>query len=271
MDVLIYLCKGISARNIAATKKGRGDERAGLFVVDALFSTLTNVNFDKTRFRDLITQAAEIRGALPRSDGREHDACNWEPSDNAAILAKAEEVRVLSTDNEDIRSLRELLIYGLKGVAAYYHLAGCDGCQKEREYYTGFAQSLPKNTVILTAGCAKYRYNNLDLGTIGGIPRLLDAGQCNDSYSLVVVAQTLAEASGVGINDLPISYNIGWYEQKAVLMLLALLHLGIKDITIGPRLPAFISPAVLEVLVKNFGIRKNTTVKDDLALMVPGS
>jgi hydroxylamine reductase len=508
MDVLIYLCKGISARDLAAKKRGKSDQKAGLFVADALFSTLTNVNFDNARFRDLIAQAVKIRDALPRADGPEHDACTWRPADDAAILAKAEEVGVLSTSNEDVRSLRELLVYGLKGVAAYYHhaailgytdesipeciekglastledltvpdmtslvlecggigvktlalldtahtktfgnpeittvkttvrerpgilitghdlkdlkelldqtkgtgidvythgemlpahaypafrkydnlvgnygsswwhqkeefdsfngpilittncivppkesyigriyttsvvgypgtthipapqegakdfsalirhaktcppprplegsgrdlitgcahtavlslagpvidaikkgdikrfivMAGCDGRQREREYYTDFAQALPKNTVILTAGCAKYRYNTLDLGTIGGIPRVLDAGQCNDCYSLVVVAQALADAFGVGINDLPVSYNIGWYEQKAVLVLLALLHLGIRDITLGPKLPAFVSPAVLDVLVKNFGIRKNSTVAEDLPLMVPG-
>ena len=149
-------------------------------------------------------------------------------------------------------------------------MSGCDARQKSREYYTEFAQALPANTIILTAGCAKYRYNNLDLGTIGGIPRVLDAGQCNDSYSLVVIANALAEAFGVEINDLPVSYNIAWYEQKAVLVFLALLNLGIRDITIGPKLPGFVSPAVLDVLVKNFGIRKNSTVEEDLLLMVPG-
>ena len=125
-------------------------------------------------------------------------------------------------------------------------MAGCDGRQSERAYYTEFAKALPKNTVILTAGCAKYRYNGLDLGTIGGIPRVIDAGQCNDCYSLVVIAQALAKAFGVGINELPISYNIAWYEQKAALVLLALLNLGVKDITLGPKLPAFVSPGVLE-------------------------
>jgi hydroxylamine reductase len=148
-------------------------------------------------------------------------------------------------------------------------MAGCDGRQAERAYYTEFAQALPKNTVILTAGCAKYRYNGLDLGTIGGIPRVIDAGQCNDCYSLVVIAQALAKAFGVGINELPVSYNIAWYEQKAVLVLLALLNLGVKDITLGPKLPGFVSPGVLNVLVENFGIRKNSTVQEDLARMVP--
>jgi hydroxylamine reductase len=148
-------------------------------------------------------------------------------------------------------------------------MAGCDGRQKEREYYTEFAKALPKDTVILTAGCAKYRYNSLNLGTIGGIPRVIDAGQCNDCYSLVVIAQALASAFGVGINELPISYNIAWYEQKAVLVLLSLLSLGVKDITLGPKLPAFVSPAVLDVLVKQFDLKPNTTVEADLARMVP--
>lgn len=147
-------------------------------------------------------------------------------------------------------------------------MAGCDGRRKDRAYYTEFAETLPKDTVILTAGCAKYRYNSLDLGTIGGIPRVLDAGQCNDCYSLVVIAQALAEAFGVGINDLPIAYNIAWYEQKACLVLLSLLSLGIQDITLGPRLPGFISPTVLDVLVKNFDLKPNTTVEEDMKRMV---
>lgn len=148
-------------------------------------------------------------------------------------------------------------------------MAGCDGRHKERAYYTEFAKVLPKDTVILTAGCAKYRYNKLDLGDIGGIPRVLDAGQCNDSYSLVVIAQKLAEAFGLeDINDLPVSYNIAWYEQKAVLVLLALLSLGVKNITLGPTLPAFLSPNVLKVLVENFNLRPNTTVEEDMKVLL---
>jgi hydroxylamine reductase len=150
-------------------------------------------------------------------------------------------------------------------------MAGCDGRHKTRQYYTEMAESLPHDTVILTAGCAKYRYNKLDLGDIGGIPRILDAGQCNDSYSLVVIAQKLAGAFGLDdINDLPISYDIGWYEQKAVIVLLALLSLGVKNIRLGPTLPAFISPNVLNVLVENFDIKPITTVEEDLAAIVAG-
>ncbi|MDG6228638.1 MAG: hydroxylamine reductase [Candidatus Thermoplasmatota archaeon] len=147
-------------------------------------------------------------------------------------------------------------------------MAGCDGRHKDREYYTMFAKRLPKESVILTAGCAKYRYNKLTLGDIDGIPRILDAGQCNDSYSLVVIAQKLAEALGVGINDLPIIYNIAWYEQKAVLVLLSLLSLGVKNIMLGPCLPAFVSPGLLQVLVETFGIMPNTEVEDDLSKLL---
>ena len=146
-------------------------------------------------------------------------------------------------------------------------MAGCDGRAKSRDYYTEFAKALPKDTVILTAGCAKYRYNKLPLGDINGIPRVLDAGQCNDSYSLVVIALKLKEVFGLDdINDLPIIYNIAWYEQKAVIVLLALLSLGVKNIHLGPTLPAFLSPNVAKVLVKDFGIAGIGTVEDDLEL-----
>ncbi len=142
-------------------------------------------------------------------------------------------------------------------------MGGCDGHQKSRGYYTELAKSLPKNTVILTAGCAKYRYNMLDLGDIGGIPRVLDAGQCNDSYSLAYIALKLKDVFGLDdINDLPISYEIAWYEQKAVSVLLALLHLGVKGIRLGPSLPAFLSPGVVKVLVENFGIKGVTNPED---------
>ncbi len=146
-------------------------------------------------------------------------------------------------------------------------MAGCDGRAKSREYYTEFAKALPRDTVILTAGCAKYKYNKLDLGDIGGIPRVLDAGQCNDSYSLAVIALKLKEVFGLeDINDLPILYNIAWYEQKAVIVLLALLYLGVKNIHLGPTLPAFLSPNVTKVLVENFGIAGIGTVEDDMKL-----
>jgi hydroxylamine reductase len=506
-DILIYLCKGISARNLKANEKGAGNKDAGAFITEALFATLTNTNFDDQRLRGMINQALAIRDGLPAPGGAEHDACTWTPEGDADIEAKAKEIADQADANDDVHSLRALLVFGLKGVAAYYHhaemlgytdesvtdfmqkglastlqnlpaeemtalvfecgaigvktlalldtantstygnpevtavkttvgtrpgilitghdlrdleqlleqskesgvdiythgemlpanaypalkkyphlvgnygsswwhqkdefekfngpivvttncivppkdsykeriyttgpagypgvkhipksadgtkdfskvieyaktcqppqdlkahgrdlitgcahgavlslagtvidavkkgdirrfvvMAGCDGRQAERDYYTEFALALPQNTIILTAGCAKYRYNHLDLGSIGGIPRVIDAGQCNDCYSLVVIAQELAKAFGVGINDLPISYNIAWYEQKAALVLLALLHLGVQKITLGPKLPAFVSPGILKVLVDTFGISKNSTVEEDLKRMVP--
>jgi hydroxylamine reductase len=173
--------------------------------------------------------------------------------------------------HEAALSVADKIIDSVKSgaISRFIVMAGCDGRHKERAYYTDFAKALPKDTVILTAGCAKYRYNKLDLGDIGGIPRVLDAGQCNDCYSLVVIAQKLAEAFSLkDINDLPVSYNIAWYEQKAVLVLLALLSLGVKNITLGPTLPACISPNVLKVLVDNFNIRPNTTVEADMKVLL---
>lgn len=154
-------------------------------------------------------------------------------------------------------------------IKKFFVMAGCDGRQKKRSYYTEFAEALPKDTVILTAGCAKYRYNKLELGDIGGIPRVLDAGQCNDSYSLAVIALKLKEIFGAdSINDLPIAFNIAWYEQKAVIVLLSLLYLGVKDIHLGPTLPAFLSPNVANVLVDKFGIAGVGTVEDDIKLFL---
>ncbi len=154
-------------------------------------------------------------------------------------------------------------------VKKFFVMAGCDGRMKSREYYTKFAEQLPKDTVILTAGCAKYRYNKLPLGDIGGIPRVLDAGQCNDSYSLAVIALKLKEIFGLSdINDLPVAYNIAWYEQKAVIVLLALLYLGVKNIHLGPTLPAFLSPNVAKVLIETFGIAGITEPEADLKIFM---
>lgn len=154
-------------------------------------------------------------------------------------------------------------------IRKFFVMAGCDGRMKDRDYYTEFAQALPKDTVILTAGCAKYRYNKLPLGDIGGIPRVLDAGQCNDSYSLAVIALKLKEVFQLNdINELPIAYNIAWYEQKAVIVLLALLSLGVKNIHLGPTLPAFLSPNIAKVLVENFGIAPIGTVDEDMKLFL---
>ncbi|HOT07177.1 MAG TPA: hydroxylamine reductase [Methanotrichaceae archaeon] len=504
-DLLVYLLKGLSIRNLSAAKAGKGRDDVGIFVAERLFETLTNVNFDPAYFQDIIYKTLLLRDSLPPAGTDETDACTWKPAAAEDLASKAATVGVLSTENEDVRSLQQILICGLKGLGAYYHhaavlgkrdaeietfiqealastlqdlsaqdmtawvlrcgstgvkalalldqanteaygkpeitsvstkagdrpgilisghdlkdlamlleqtkgsgvdvythgemlpahaypyfkrydnlvgnyggswplqreefeqfngpilmttnclvppresyatrvyttgpvgfpglkhiptgpdgnkdfnpvieqarlsappknledgtvitgcahdavlaladevigaikggairrfvvMAGCDGRHKSRDYYARFAQALPSDTVILTAGCAKYRYNRLPLGEIGGIPRLLDAGQCNDCYSLVAVAQALAGALGMGINELPISYNIAWFEQKAVLVLLALLSLGVKDITLGPSLPAFVSPGVLKVLVESFDIKPQTTVEADLKRMVP--
>ena len=171
--------------------------------------------------------------------------------------------------HNQVLALADQVVEAVKtgAIKKFVVMARCDGRTKSRNYYTDFAKALPKDTVILTAGCAKYKYNKLDLGDIGGIPRVLDAGQCNDSYSLAVIALKLKEVFGLDdINDLPIIYNIAWYEQKAVIVLLALLHLGVKNIHLGPTLPAFLSPNVAKVLVENFGIAGITTVEDDMRL-----
>ena len=505
-DLLVYVIKGIS---VVAEQAGMVDKEVGHYVAKALFTTITNVSFDDDRLIDIIKQGLALRDEIKDKysvSGALHDCAVWNAETKDEFLKKSETVGVLAIENEDVRSLRELLIYGLKGVAAYtdhaavlgfedqtvfdyliegmasttkdlrvdemvaqvlkageaavgamaildrantetygnpeitevnigvgkhpgilisghdlkdmeellkqtegtgvdvythgemlpanYYpafktyahfagnygnswwlqdkefaafngpivmttnclippkdsyknrvfttgnaafpgvkhiadrkangvkdfseviemakncpaptelesgkmvggfahnqvlaladkvvdavksgaikkfvvMAGCDGRQKGRSYYTEFAQKLPKDTIILTAGCAKYRYNKLDLGDIDGIPRVLDAGQCNDSYSLAVIALKLKEVFELDdINQLPIVYNVAWYEQKAVAVLLALLYLGVKNIRLGPTLPAFLSPTVVNVLVKNFGIVGITNVDDDLAEML---
>lgn len=169
--------------------------------------------------------------------------------------------------HNQVLSLADTVIENIKSgaIRKFVVMAGCDGRMVSRNYYTEFAEKLPKDTIILTAGCAKYKYNKLNLGDINGIPRILDAGQCNDSYSLAVIALKLKEVFGLNdVNELPIVYNIAWYEQKAVIVLLALLYLGVKNIHLGPTLPAFLSPNVAKVLVENFGIGGITTVDEDL-------
>ncbi len=511
MDLLIHVIKGVSLYGEKAAAKGPLDLSAGRFLLEALFATLTNTNFDSARISALIREALKIRDDLKAEAGDAakdivHDSALWHASSDSEFQAKAKEVGVLATANEDVRSLRELLIYGLKGIAAYAHhalvlgfedkdiyafivealaattkeksadelvglvmksgeiavktmalldkantstygnpeitkvnigvrskpgilisghdlkdleelleqtkgtgvdvythgemlpahyypffkkydnlvgnyggswwrqkeefdsfngpilmttncivpvkdtyqdrifttgttgypgvkhipdrtngkdkdfseiiklaksspgpkqletgeivggfahnqvlaladkvvdavksgairrfvvMAGCDGRHKEREYFTKVAENLPKDAVILTAGCAKYRYNKLALGDIGGIPRVLDAGQCNDSYSLAVIALKLKEVFGLDdINKLPISFDIAWYEQKAVAVLLALLSLGVKGIRLGPTLPGFLSPNVVKVLVEKFNIKPTAEPEQDVAAMM---
>ena len=173
--------------------------------------------------------------------------------------------------HNQVMALADKVVDAVKSgaIKKFFVMAGCDGRMKSREYYTEFAEKLPGDTVILTAGCAKYRYNKLKLGDIGGIPRVLDAGQCNDSYSLAVIALKLKEAFGLDdINELPIAFNIAWYEQKAVIVLLALLYLGVKNIHLGPTLPGFLSPNVANVLVEKFGIAGIGTADDDVKLFM---
>ncbi len=175
--------------------------------------------------------------------------------------------------HNQVLALADKVVAAVKSgaIKRFVVMAGCDGRQKSRNYFTEVAENLPQDTIILTAGCAKYRYNKLNLGDIGGIPRVLDAGQCNDSYSLAVIALKLKEVFELDdINDLPISFDLGWYEQKAVAVLLALLFLGVKGIRLGPTLPAFISPTVLNVLVENFDIKPIGTVEEDIAAMMKG-
>ncbi len=504
-DLLIFNLKGIALYGEKLYKEGKLDNSTGRFTAEALFATITNANFDDSRFIELIKEAVEIKKDLMKKiafPGILHEAATWVSKDEEEYDEKAKEVGVLAVENEDIRSLKELIIYGLKGMAAYaehaavlgfedndlygfmmealaattkelnqdelvgmvlktgekgvdamalldkantqsyghpemttvdigagikpgilisghdlkdmeqllkqtegtgvevythsemlpanyypafkkykhFHgnygnawwkqdkefasfngpilmttncivpvkdtyrdrifttgmagfpgvkhiaenkdgtkdfsgiielaktceppaeietgsivggfahkqvfdlsdkvvdavksgaikkfvvMSGCDGRQKGRNYYTDFAQSMPDDSVILTSGCAKYRYNKLNLGDINGIPRVLDAGQCNDSYSLVLIALKLKEIMGLeDINELPISYDIAWYEQKAVIVLLALLYLGVKGIRLGPTLPAFLSPNVVKVLVENFDIKAIGNVEDDIA------
>jgi hydroxylamine reductase len=212
------------------------------------------------------------------------DRVNAQPKDFSAIIEQAKGCKapqeietgtlVGGFAHNQVLALADKVVEAVKSgaIKRFVVMAGCDGRQKGRSYFTEIAENLPEDTVILTAGCAKYRYNKLNLGDIGGIPRVLDAGQCNDSYSLAVIALKLKEVFELeDINDLPISFDIGWYEQKAVAVLLALLHLGVKGIRLGPTLPAFVSPTVLNVLVENFDIKPIGTVEDDIAAMMAGN
>ncbi len=232
----------------------------------------------KNSYKDRMytTGATGVPGVKHIADGK-----NGKPKDFSAIIAHAKKCQapkeiekgeiVGGFAHNQVLALADKVVEAVKtgAIKRFFVMAGCDGRAKSRNYYTDFAKKLPKDTVILTAGCAKYKYNKLDLGDIGGIPRVLDAGQCNDSYSLAVIALKLKEVFGLeDINELPISYNIAWYEQKAVIVLLALLHLGVKNIHLGPTLPAFLSPNVAKVLVENFGIGGITNVDDDMKMFL---
>ncbi len=232
----------------------------------------------KESYRDRVFTTGEV--GFP---GVKHisDRVDGKPKDFSEIIELAKKCKpptqiesgkiVGGFAHEQVFKLADKVVDAVKSgaIRKFVVMAGCDGRHKSREYYTEFAKKLPKDTVILTAGCAKYRYIKLNLGDIGGIPRVLDAGQCNDSYSLAVIAMKLKEVFDLNdINELPIAYNIAWYEQKAVAVLLALLYLGVKNIKLGPTLPAFVSPKVLKVLVENFKISTISNVDDDMKELI---
>lgn len=241
-----------------------------LFTTNCIVPPLKNATYTD---RIYTTGSAGLPGAthIPaRKEGK--------PKDFSALIAHAKRCAppteiehgeiVGGFAHAQVLALADKVVEAVKSgaIRKFIVMAGCDGRMKSRGYYTDFAAALPKDTVILTAGCAKYRYNKLPLGDISGIPRVLDAGQCNDSYSLVVITLALQKAFGLkSVNDLPIVYNIAWYEQKAVIVLLALLSLGVKNIHLGPTLPAFLSPNVTKVLIERFGIGCTSTVEKDMA------
>jgi hydroxylamine reductase len=244
-----------------------------LFTTNCIVPPLASATYTD---RIYTTGAAGLAGAkhIPSRE-------NGGKKDFSAIIAHAKQTAVpteIETGeiiggfaHNQVLALADKVVEAVKSgaIRKFFVMAGCDGRMKDRNYYTEFAEKLPKDTVILTAGCAKYRYNKLPLGDINGIPRVLDAGQCNDSYSLAVIALKLKEVFELNdINDLPIAYNIAWYEQKAVIVLLALLFLGVKKIHLGPTLPAFLSPNVAKVLVENFGIAGITSVDEDMKIFL---
>jgi hydroxylamine reductase len=227
---------------------------------------------DSYRSRLFTTGTAGIEGAkhIPCVDGRKDFSEVIEMAKKCPAPTQIDDkVLTIGFAHAQTLALADKIIDAVKqgAIKRFVVMAGCDGREKGRDYYARFAQELPRDAVILTAGCAKYRYNKLDLGDIGGIPRVIDAGQCNDCYSLVVIANALAEAFGTDVNGLPLSFNISWYEQKAVLVLLVLLKLGVKDIMLGPRLPVFLSPGVADVLVKTFGIKANGEPASDMVIL----
>lgn len=246
-----------------------------LFTTNCIVPPSRNASY---RGRIFTTGAAGLDGAKHVPERK-----NGRPKDFSEIIEMAkqclppEEIEtgtiVGGFAHAQVMALADKVVEAVKtgAIKKFFVMAGCDGRMKSRNYYTEFANELPKDTVILTAGCAKYRYNKLALGDIGGIPRVLDAGQCNDSYSLAIIALKLKEVFGLeDINDLPIAFNIAWYEQKAVIVLLALLHLGVKNIHLGPTLPGFLSPNVVKVLVDNFGIGGISTVEEDIEMFLVG-
>lgn len=244
-----------------------------LFTTNCIVPPLKSATYTD---RIYTTGASGLEGAIHISDrkngGRKDFSQIIEHAKQCAAPQEIETGEIVGGfAHNQVIQLADKVVAAVKSgaIRKFFVMAGCDGRMKDRDYYTEFAAALPKDTVILTAGCAKYRYNKLPLGDIGGIPRVLDAGQCNDSYSLAVIAMKLKEVFELNdINDLPIAYNIAWYEQKAVIVLLALLSLGVKNIHLGPTLPAFLSPNVAKVLVENFGIAPINSVDEDMKVFL---
>lgn len=285
-ELIIYGVKGMAAYAEHAYNLDHQNEEIFAFMQRALASTLD----DSLSADDLVALTLETgkygvdvmalldKANTSRYGNPEITKVNIGVRNNPAILISGHDLRDMEDllekgeivggfAHNQVMQIADKVVDAVKGgaIKKFFVMAGCDGRMKSRSYYTDFAQQLPQDTVILTAGCAKFRYNKLDLGDIGGIPRVLDAGQCNDSYSLAVIAMKLKEVFELNdINDLPIEYNIAWYEQKAVIVLLALLYLGVKDIHLGPTLPAFLSPNVANVLVEKFGISGIGEVEEDI-------
>ncbi len=239
-----------------------------------IVATTNCVLIPKDSYRDRLftTGTAGVEGVkhIPETDGKKDFSEVIEIAKRCPAPTEIDDKTLtIGFAHDQTLALADKIVEAVKAgaIKRFVVMAGCDGREKGRDYYTKFAEGLPKDTVILTAGCAKYKYNKLDLGDIGGIPRVIDAGQCNDCYSLVVIANALAEAFGTDVNGLPLSFNIAWYEQKAVLVLLVLLKLGVKDIMLGPRLPVFISPGVLKVLVDAFGIKGISEPANDMVIL----
>ncbi|MBS4014169.1 MAG: hydroxylamine reductase [Bacteroidetes bacterium] len=244
-----------------------------LFTTNCIVPPMKNASY---KDRIYTTGSSGLEGAIHipnRTEGGKKDFSEIiEHAKKCASPTEIEKGEIIGGfAHNQVIQLADKIVEAVKtgAIRKFFVMAGCDGRMKDRDYYTEFAEKLPKDTVILTAGCAKYRYNKLPLGDINGIPRVLDAGQCNDSYSLAVIALKLKEVFELNdINELPIAYNIAWYEQKAVIVLLALLYLGVKNIHLGPTLPAFLSPNVANVLVNNFGIAGITTVDEDMKIFL---
>lgn len=239
-----------------------------VFTTNCIVPPLSNASYTERMFTSNSTGYPGCKHITEDKDGHKDYSEVIEIAKRCAAPQQIEEGEIIGGfAHNQVLQLADKVVDAVKSgaIRKFIVMAGCDGRMKSRDYYSEFAKALPQDCVILTAGCAKYRYNKLSLGDINGIPRVLDAGQCNDSYSLAVIAMKLKEAFQLeDINELPISYNIAWYEQKAVIVLLALLYLGVKNIYLGPTLPAFLSPAVVKVLVENFGIAGITTVDEDI-------